>query len=95
MADIQIQRRIQIGIIKFHQHVTACNARLRATKSHKCRDIETAHADEFDERILTGKGKLTRVFIEKRALRINARARKQRLQFLENTAFGHGDGERL
>ncbi len=45
MPDIEVERRVDLGIIEFHQHVIAGDAELRRAERDKAGDIEAADAD--------------------------------------------------
>gem|GEM_PF-4179547 len=47
-ANSKIERRIDVGIVEFHQHIGTANADLRATMRYKSRDIERAYAHHID-----------------------------------------------
>src|SRR5438034_4393465 len=42
MADIEVERRIDFGIVEFHQHIVAGDAELSRPEGYKGRDIEAA-----------------------------------------------------
>jgi hypothetical protein len=46
MADVEIDRRIKLRIVKFFDHVRADDANLRRTMRHEGRNIECTHADD-------------------------------------------------
>ena len=73
MPDIEIERRVDLGIVEFHQHVVAGNPELRGAKRHECRNIEAAHPDQVERRVGGAKPQLPARRIAEGGLRHDAR----------------------
>src|SRR4051812_13733614 len=64
MADIEVKRGVDLGIIEFHQHIVAGDAKLSSAERDKTGDVETAHADQVETWIGGGKAQLARLWID-------------------------------
>ena len=51
MPDIEIERRVDLGIIELHQHVVAGDPELGGAEGDEGRDIEAAHPDQVERRV--------------------------------------------
>src|SRR5205085_5105254 len=60
MADIEVERRVDLRIIEFHQDIVAGDAELSGAESDKGRDIEAADADQVEPRRGRGETQLAR-----------------------------------
>ncbi len=59
MPDIEVERRIDLRIIEFHQHVIAGDAELRGAEGNEGGGIEAAHADQIETGFAGRKTQLT------------------------------------
>ena len=50
VADAEIERHIDLGIVELHQHVVAGDAELRRAEGDEGGDVEVAHADDVERR---------------------------------------------
>ncbi len=75
MADLEIERRVDLGIIEFHQHVVAGDAELRRAERDKGRDVEAAHPDDVETGVAGGEAQLARIRIVEGRLGLDADAR--------------------
>jgi hypothetical protein len=85
MADIEIDRRIDLRIVKFQQHVIAGNTEMRRTERDEGRDVEAAHADDFELRIVSAKAQSPRILVGELGLRLDAGPFQDGQHFLEDT----------
>src|SRR5580658_4499795 len=46
MPDLQVERRVDLGVFELHQHIVAGHADMRRPESDEGRDVEIAHADD-------------------------------------------------
>src|SRR5208282_5778604 len=60
MSDIEIQRRVNLGVVELHQHVVAGNAELSRAKGDKGCNVEAAHADQVEPGLAGGKAEPAR-----------------------------------
>ncbi len=51
MPDIEVERRVDLRIVEFHQHVIAGDAELSGAEGDKGGGIEAAHADQIETRL--------------------------------------------
>src|SRR5580658_7585807 len=48
VSDLKIERRVDLRIVEFHQHVVTGDAELSRAEGDKSRDIETPQADQIE-----------------------------------------------
>src|SRR3954454_11478755 len=48
LADAEVDRRVDLGVVELHQHVGAGDAEMGGTERHEGRDVERAHADDIE-----------------------------------------------
>ena len=48
VPDLEIERRVDLGIVELHQHVVAGDAEMRRAEGDEGRDVEVAHADDVE-----------------------------------------------
>src|SRR5438045_9384457 len=72
VADIEVERRVDFGIVEFHQHIVAGDADLRSPKGDKARNVETADADKIEPGIGSREPQFARFRIGKGRLRFDA-----------------------
>src|ERR1051325_1748998 len=63
MADIEVERRIDFGVVEFHQHVVPGDAELRRAERDKARNIETVDADKVEPGIRRREAQFARLRI--------------------------------
>ena len=78
MTNIEIEWRVNLRIIEFHQHIIACDAELGGAKRDETGDIETAHADQIETGIGGSKAQFARFRIGKGRFGLDADALQQR-----------------
>ena len=88
MPDIQIERRVDLGIVEFHQYVVAGDAELGRAEGDKGRDIEAAHADQIEAGVAGRKAQPARCRVVEGGLRLDAYPAQQRHHLGENPAVG-------
>src|SRR5471030_1022253 len=54
LADAEIDRRVDLGIVELHQHVVARDAEVRGAKGHESSNVERAHADDVEVGMVGG-----------------------------------------
>src|SRR5579859_4914859 len=89
-ADAEIERRIDLGIIEFHQHVIAGDADLGGAEGDEGGDVEGAHADDVDMRMVGGKAERARLRIVEIRFGFDAGRAYQRHRLVQNAALGQG-----
>ena len=72
MAKVQINRRVQIGIIKFVDNIRADNADMRRAIGHKGRYIKSAHTDNVHIIAVGGKAQRAVALVKKARFWCNA-----------------------
>ncbi len=95
LADTEIDRRVDLGIVELHQHVGAGDAEVRRAKGHEGRHVEGAHADDVEVGVVGGEAELARLGIGEGCFGLDAGAREQRRRFLEDAALGQRQNELL
>src|SRR5579859_157593 len=74
MTDIEVERRVDFGIIEFHQYVVAGDPELCCAERDKGRDIEAAYPDEVELRLRCREAQLSRLWVVKLRLGLDADA---------------------
>src|SRR5260370_1027992 len=69
VPDIEVERRVNLGIIELHQYVIAGNAELSRAEGDKGGHVEAADADQIEAAFAGGEAELTRRRIVEGALR--------------------------
>ena len=100
MADIQIDRRIEVGKGEFLHHIRTDNARLRRAMGHEGRHIKGAHADQphvggVPGSIDAGKRQRPRALVMELGFGCNPGLGHQGQGFLKDAALGYGEDQRL
>ena len=73
LADTEIERCIDFGILEFRQDITPSHRQLSATEGDKGRDIETTHPYDGNMRMICSELQLARIGIVERRFRFHAR----------------------
>src|SRR5258707_14817671 len=84
LADAEIDRRIDLGVVELHQHVGAGDAEGRGAEGHEGRHVEGAHADDVEIVVIGGEAQLARLGIGESGLGLDAGAREQRRRLDED-----------
>ena len=95
VADAEIDRRVDLGIVELHQHVGAGDAEMGGAEGHEGRDVEGAHADDVEVGMVGGEAELARLGIGEGRLRLDAGAREQGRRLLEDATLGQRQNELL
>ena len=95
LADAEVERRVDLGIVELHQHVVAGDAEMRRAEGDEGRDVEGAHADDVEIGVVGREAELARVGIGEGRLGLDADAREQRRRFLEDAALGQRQNQLL
>ena len=77
VADAEIDRRVDLGIVELHQHVAAGDAEMGGAEGHERGDVEGAHADDVEVGMVGGEAQLARLGIGEGRLGLDAGAREQ------------------
>ena len=77
-TNTQINRRIQLRIVKFVDNVGADDTNMRRTVGYKGRHVECAHANNADRRVIGRKQKCAASLVKKRGFRLYASRVHQR-----------------
>src|SRR5437763_7356454 len=77
MPDIEVERRVNLRIVEFHQHVIAGDAELCGAEGDKSGGIEAAHADQIETGLAGSEAQLARSGVVEGRLRLNADQAKQ------------------
>ncbi len=91
MADIEIERRVELAVVEFHQHVGAGDAELSRAEGDERGDVEAAHADDAEAGNIGGEAELAAGVGEERRLRLDSGARQQRRGLLVEASLRHGE----
>ncbi len=94
-ADLQVERRIDLGIIEFHQDVIAGDADMGGPEGDEGRHVESPDPDDVDMRVIGGKTQRAGLRIVEIGFRQNAGRPDQRHRLVENTPFGQGQHQFL
>ncbi len=73
LADLEVERRIELGIVELHDHVAARNAEMGGTEGDEGRHVERPHAHDLDARLGRREAQLPRFRIVERRLGLDAR----------------------
>src|SRR5690348_3510904 len=84
----KVERRINLGILEFHQHIVAGDAEMRRAKRDEIGDVEIAHANDLEASVVRGEAELPRLVIGKRALDLDPGTAKERHDLAEDAPFG-------
>jgi len=84
MPNVEVERRVDLRIVEFHQHVVAGDAELGRAKGDKRGDVKAAHANQIERRLAGRKAKLARTGILERGLRLYTEALQQRHHLAED-----------
>src|SRR5579883_2805054 len=68
LADAEIERRVDFGVLEFHQHVAAGDAHVRTAEGDEGGDVEIADADDVEIVVVGAEAELARVRIVELAL---------------------------
>src|SRR5437660_11336784 len=60
MPDIEVERRVNLRIVEFHQHIIAGDAELCGAEGDKSGGIEAAHADQIETGLAGSEAQLAR-----------------------------------
>src|SRR5207302_5519469 len=71
MPDIEVERRVNLRIVEFHQHVIAGDAELCGSEGDKSGGIEAAHADQIETGLGGSEAQLARSGVVEGRLWIN------------------------
>src|SRR5690242_1238720 len=72
MPDIEVEQRIDLRIVEFHQHIIARYAELRRAKGDKSGGIEAAHPYQVETGLTRAEAQLTRSGVIEGGLRFYA-----------------------
>src|SRR5579859_1191561 len=89
-ADAEIERGIDLGIVELHQHVIAGDADLGGAERDEGGDVEGAHADDVDMRMVGGKAECAGFRIVEIRLGFDTGGPHQRHRLVQNPALGQG-----
>ncbi len=95
LADAEIDRRVDLRIVEFHQHVGAGDAEMGGAEGHERRHVEGADADDVEVGMVGREAELAGVRIGEGRLRFDAGAREHGGRFLEDAALGQRQDELL
>ena len=93
MTNIEVDGCIKVVVIEFFNYIRANNAYLCRTMCYECCDIECAYPDEAHVFACGGKGQGSVLFVMKTRLWRNTSALHERKRFVEDTPFGHSEGQ--
>src|SRR5580704_5603064 len=65
VPDIKIERRVNLGIVEFHQHIIAGDAELGSAEGDEGGDVKAAHSYQIKSRHARRKAELARARIVK------------------------------
>jgi hypothetical protein len=91
MADAEIDRRVEFGIIELGQHIGADDTDLRGAMRDESGDVERADADQVDAGMIGRKAQRAAVLVGECCLGLDAGADEQRHGFRQDTALGDGN----
>src|SRR3546814_3232775 len=81
----KVDRRVNLRIAEFHQHIIAADAQLRRAVRDKGGDIERANADQLHIRPTGRKTQRPRSFVGERRFGLDPGCRQQRECFLQRS----------
>ena len=88
VPDIKVERRVNLGIVEFHQHIIAGNAELGSAEGDEGGDVKAAHSYQIKSRSARGKAEFARVRVVKGGLRRDAETTQQRHHLVEDPTVG-------
>src|SRR5271165_29432 len=95
MPDIEIERRIDLRIVEFHQHIVAGDAELCRAEGDKSGGIEAADADQVETGLAGSKAELPRRGVLECGLRLDADFAQQRHHLAEDTPVRQCHDQRI
>src|SRR6185437_6329562 len=95
LADSEIKRCIEFGIVLLHHHVGAGDAKVRRAERDIGRYIKGAHADDVEFVVIGAEAKLPVIGIVERRFELDAGAAGQPDRFLENASLGQRQNQPL
>ncbi len=95
MADLEIERRVDLRVFEFHQHVVAGDAQMRRAESDEGRHVEIAHAHDVEVPVVGLEAQLARVLVIELGLDLDARAPHESHDLTEDAALGQRQNQRL
>src|SRR6516162_9137674 len=94
VADIKVERRVDLGVIELHQHVVPPDTELGGAEGNKGGRIAAAYADQVEVRLAGRKTKLTRTGIVKGGLWRDANMAQERHYLAQNSAIWERQDQR-
>ena len=92
LADAEVDRRVDLGIVELHQHVGAGDAEVRRAERHEGRDVERAHADDVEIGMVGREAQQARIGVGEGRLRLDVGRRQKRRGLLQDPALGQRPG---
>ena len=93
VADAEVDRRVDLGIVELHQHVVAGHAEVGGAERHEGGDVEGADADDVEVAMVGREAQQARVGIGEGGFRLDAGARQQGRRFLQDAALRQGQDQ--
>ena len=94
MADVEIERGVNLRVVELHQHVAAADAELGGAEGNEGGDIEGADPDHVQFRMISRKAQAPAALIGVVGGRNDAGGGQQRAAFVQNSSFGQGQHDR-
>ncbi len=95
VADLQVDRGIELRVVELHDHVVAGHAQVGRAKGHEGRHVEAPDPDNLQVSVVGGEAELARLLVVEAGFGHNPAARQERRQLGQNAAFGQGQHERI
>jgi len=93
LADAEVDRRVDLRIVEFHQHVGTGDAKMGRAECHESRNVERAHADDVEIGMVGREAQQARVGVGERRFRLDAGPRQYRRGLLQDPALGQGQDQ--
>src|SRR5487761_345509 len=95
LADAEIERRIDLGVLELHQHVAAGDTHVCATEGDEGGDVEIAHADDVEIAVIGAEAELARVRVVELALDFDSGTPHHRHHLVEDAPFRQRQDQRF
>src|SRR5579883_852667 len=95
MPDLEVERRVDLGVLELHQHIVAGDAKMGGAEGDESRHVEIPDADHVEAGKIGAEAKLTRLGIVEGAFDLDARATHQRDHLAEDTPLGQRQNQLL
>src|SRR6185437_12999641 len=95
LADAEIERRVDLGVLEFHQYIAAGDTHVRTTEGDERGNVEIAHANDVEVAVVGAKAQLARVRVIELTFDFDSGAPHNRHDLVEDAPFGQCQHQRF